>query len=199
MLRVRDIMTRDVAVVSPETTLRDAIEILAREQVSGAPVVSGRTIVGVLSNTDLLGFAATLRSAPTMHDETPADEDWKDREPELEIDGNDAPASAFFSEMWDDDVAGVSERMGSGESPEMNALEAHTVSEVMTQELWWLPSDADARAAADLMREHGIHRVLVVDDGALAGIVSALDIAKAVSDRRFTTRAYVFNHEHDFG
>ncbi len=199
MLRVRDIMTRDVTVVSPETTLRDAIEILAREHVSGAPVVSGRTIVGVVSSTDLLGFATTLRSAPGMHDERPADEDWKDREPEMEIDDNDAPPSAFFSEMWEDDVADLSERIDAPESPERNALEAHEVSEVMTRELWTLPSDADAREAADLMRTHGIHRVLVVDDGALAGIVSALDIAKAVSDRRFTTRSYVFNREHDFG
>jgi len=32
------------------------------------------------------------------------------------------------------------------------------------------------------MREKHIHRVLVIDDGELVGVVSALDVARAVSD-----------------
>jgi CBS domain-containing protein len=33
-----------------------------------------------------------------------------------------------------------------------------------------------------MMRENRIHRVLVIDDGELVGVVSALDVARAVSD-----------------
>jgi CBS domain-containing protein len=197
MLRVREIMTGDVVAVSPETTLRDAMELLAREHVSGAPVLNGRTVVGVVSTSDLLAFASTLNGVPTQRADVPTEPEWDD-EPEVALDFEDGggPSSAFFSEMWNDASVDVSERMAAVDAPEWNALEAHDVSEVMTNDLWSLPSDADAKAAADLMRDHGIHRVLVVDDGNLVGIVSSLDIAKAVSDRRFTTRTYVFNREY---
>jgi len=43
MLRLRDIMTTDALTVSPETTVREAMELLARHHVSDAPVVSGGT------------------------------------------------------------------------------------------------------------------------------------------------------------
>jgi len=51
---VRDIMTATPATASPETTARDAARIMAAARVSGLPVVSGQTVVGVLSLTDLL-------------------------------------------------------------------------------------------------------------------------------------------------
>jgi CBS domain-containing protein len=43
------------------------------------------------------------------------------------------------------------------------------------------------------MREKSIHRVLVVQDGELVGIVTTLDIVKAVADRKLMTRTYVFD------
>ena len=58
-----------------------------------------------------------------------------------------------------------------------------TVGEVMTGHVHSLPSSALIRNAATLMREKSIHRVLVIDDGELVGVVSALDVALAVSDQ----------------
>ena len=51
MLALRDIMTADVVTVSPQTTLREAMELLAQRHLSGAPVVSGGELVGVVSAT----------------------------------------------------------------------------------------------------------------------------------------------------
>ncbi|GAB4232184.1 MAG: CBS domain-containing protein [Elainellaceae cyanobacterium] len=52
---VADIMSRDPAVVYPETSLNEAIKILAERRISGLPVVdqSGK-LVGVISETDLM-------------------------------------------------------------------------------------------------------------------------------------------------
>lgn len=199
MLRVRDIMTRDVRVVSPQTTVREAMELFAREHVSGAPVVSGPTVVGVVTTADLLAFASTLRGVPARHDEEPGTDGWSElSEEERELLEEASPSGAYFSDLWDDAGTDVAERINAVNGPEWNVLEEHDVSEIMTRELWTLPSDADARAAADLMQEHGIHRVLIMDDGVLAGIVSALDIARAAVERMFKTRTYVFNHDTDF-
>jgi CBS domain-containing protein len=53
----RDIMTRDVAVVHPETTLLDALKLMASRRVSGLPVVDEHgTLVGMMSEGDVLGW-----------------------------------------------------------------------------------------------------------------------------------------------
>jgi CBS domain-containing protein len=50
-----DLMTRDVAVVHPETSLLDAVKLMAERRISGVPVLddAGR-IVGMLSEGDLV-------------------------------------------------------------------------------------------------------------------------------------------------
>jgi CBS domain-containing protein len=50
-----DIMTRDVAVVHPETTLLAAVKLMASRRISGLPVVDKHgTLVGMMSEGDLL-------------------------------------------------------------------------------------------------------------------------------------------------
>jgi CBS domain-containing protein len=50
-----DLMSRDVAVVHPETTLLEAVRIMAERRISGVPVVDDRgVLVGMLSEGDLL-------------------------------------------------------------------------------------------------------------------------------------------------
>jgi CBS domain-containing protein len=50
-----DIMTRDVAVVHPETSLLDAVKLMAKRRISGVPVVNtGGAVVGMLTEGDLL-------------------------------------------------------------------------------------------------------------------------------------------------
>jgi len=61
-----------------------------------------------------------------------------------------------------------------------------------------LSPDDDVETAAQLMKDQAIHRVLVTDGDALIGVVSALDIAKAVADRRLVKHVFVFNHDADF-
>jgi CBS domain-containing protein len=43
-----------------------------------------------------------------------------------------------------------------------------------------------------MMRQYGVHRVLVVTRGRLVGLVSAMDITRAVADRKLTAHTYVF-------
>jgi CBS domain-containing protein len=54
-LLASDIMTRDVAVVHPETTLLAAVKLMASRRISGLPVVDEHgTLVGMMSEADLL-------------------------------------------------------------------------------------------------------------------------------------------------
>ena len=195
MLRLREIMSRELVTVGPELSIRDAMELLATRHVSGAPVVAEGKVVGVISSTDLLGFAASLpgvpaeRGAPSGEGE----DDWGEP-PEWETE----PPAAYFTELWADAGADALERMQETAGPEWNALEEHTVSEAMTSSVCSLPGETLVPRAAAYMTRAGIHRILVIDDGALVGIVTATDIAKAVAGQRLLTHTYVFGRERDF-
>jgi CBS domain-containing protein len=199
MLRVRDIMTTDVITVSPETTLREAMELFAKRHVSGAPVVAGGSVLGVVSSTDLMMFAAALAGVPTERDAAAEWPEEADLTGSASGDGEDDDAPTFFADLWDDAGADVTARMDANASPEWAVLDEHEVSEVMTRApLTTLPPTAGVEWAADLMRRQRIHRILITEGEALAGIVSALDIVAAVADHRLTARQFVFNHAPSF-
>ena len=109
MTRLRDIMTREVVSVSPDVSIRDAMGLLSSRHISGVPVVAGHDIVGVITSTDLMAFAAELSNAPVERDdqvpleELPAN-DRKHSDNELE------PFGRLFTELWEDDHADLTVR-----------------------------------------------------------------------------------------
>lgn len=189
MLRLHDIMTRDVLTVGPELSLRDAMSMFVTRHISGAPVVSNGRVVGVVSLTDLAEFSAASPGVPT---ERPVQAEWGEWDIPAELPEGTEPPSAFFAEMWDDSGVEVGERMSESGGPEWNVLEEHTVGEVMSRDVRAMSADATVEEAADFMRSAAIHRVLVMNDTQLEGIVSVSDIAAAVADHKFTKRVYVF-------
>jgi len=58
-LKAKDVMTRDVAWVSPDTPLGDVAGLMARRGVSGVPVVSQGKVVGIISEKDFLSHLGT--------------------------------------------------------------------------------------------------------------------------------------------
>jgi CBS domain-containing protein len=189
MLRLRDIMTPDVATLDPEMSLRDALEILVARHISGAPVVEGGRIVGMFSATDVIEFLATTPGVPDVVDAQ------RDGEPspleEVDAATGDAPA-AYFTDFWSDAGAAVTERFHDVNTAAWDLLAEHTVSEAMSRTLVVLAPSADARVAADAMQRAHAHRVLVMDGPRLVGIVSALDIARAVAQHRLESTRYVY-------
>ena len=53
-LPVSDIMTRDVAAVSPDTPIGELARLLYERKIGGAPVVEEGRLVGVITESDLL-------------------------------------------------------------------------------------------------------------------------------------------------
>lgn len=52
--KVRDIMTANVLVVTPQTRTRQCMAIMAEKNIRHLPVVDGNTVVGMLSIRDLM-------------------------------------------------------------------------------------------------------------------------------------------------
>ena len=195
MLKVREIMTQDVVTVSPEMTLREAMDVLVRHHVSGAPVVANSEVLGVVTSTDLLALAAAMPGVPSDRGETAELETGE--EPEA-WDAEDEPPGTFFTEMWSDSGAESSQRIDTPSSPEWNALEEQTVADAMTRWVFAMPPDASVTIAAEMMGREKIHRVLVMDGDRLLGIVSASDITKAVAENKLVAHTYVFEPEPAF-
>jgi CBS domain-containing protein len=182
MLCVRDIMTSRVVTLTPEATIREAMETLSTNHLSGAPVISGNKVVGVISMSDILGLLisspepVTAESSPSLADE------WDDTSDDL-ADEDETEAASLSEDVWDEWTQGSEGRIDDATPLLANLLDQRTVAEAMNAEVFSVPPGATVSIAATMMRERGIHRVLVIRRNVLLGIVSALDIVRAVSDK----------------
>ena len=188
MLRVRDIMTTDVLTVSPTTTLREAADLLSRRHIGGVPVLEHGALLGVVSAGDILAFAAAAAERAENADRASDEDAWDDRP---ERDGQDDPPGRYFTEHLADAELDVVDQIT---EPVMGteALDRHTVDEVMTRRIVSLPPTADVFTAAARLETADVHRALVVDRDRLVGIVTTTDIMRAVSAHRLERHTYVF-------
>jgi CBS domain-containing protein len=176
MLQIRDVMTRHVFTVTPETTLREAADLFTRQHISGAPVVAGHMVVGVVSATDLLEFVASNEGRRFEGGDRPdADEERTPSEFDNEA------SSLFFRDGPPEDGSEDDEsfRMDNGRTED--PFNDHTVGEVMSRNVRSLGPDAEIGEAAQYMWQAGIHRLLVLDQGELSGILSMSDVARILA------------------
>lgn len=75
-------------------------------------------------------------------------------------------------QVYDDDVD-----PGEGDVPDVGVI---TARELATPDAVWVAPDASANEIAQLMRERGIHRVLVGTQDDLVGVVTTMDLMRAV-------------------
>jgi CBS domain-containing protein len=61
---VSSVMTRDVLTVAPDTPLYEAARHMAARWIRHLPVVDGDTVVGIVSQRDLVGVFAALSKDP---------------------------------------------------------------------------------------------------------------------------------------
>jgi len=185
MLRLSNIMTKNVVTATPEMTLREAAELFAAHHISGAPVVSGTKVIGVVSAADILAFTASARAGNAEGDTrlTAGSSGSSSAQ-----DDEALPSASYFTQLWSDASDAVSDRLENPDGAEPDLLDEHTVDEIMSRPLVMLAPDDDVLRAATIMEEKSIHRVIVVADGELVGIVSTLDIVRAVAERTLATR-----------
>jgi CBS domain-containing protein len=66
MLKAKDIMTKEVITVKPETTIEELARLLMKRQISGAPVVDDKgKILGIVTENDLISKNSRLH-IPTI-------------------------------------------------------------------------------------------------------------------------------------
>ncbi len=152
-LKAADVMQRDVVTVGPAETIREAMSQMIENRVSGLAVLDHNDhCVGVVSAADIL--ALEYEQAQRADDE---------------VEERVGSYFNFDAQEWENmRVGGAVDQL-----PELK------VREVMSRSLVSVPPQAPLHAAAELMIEKHVHRVLVVDDKCyLHGLISALDFVR---------------------
>ena len=156
-LKAEDIMQRDVVVCGPHDSLREAMELMTENHVTGLPVMDSKArCVGLISATDILNY--------------------EQEHSEFAAEANDDVARHFDAEKqrWE------SVRLSSFALEEFGDVH---VQEVMTRELLSVDRDTPVKRVAKLMVESAVHRVLVLSEQrGLQGLISSIDFVRVVAE-----------------
>ncbi len=149
-LLARDVMTTDVATVGEDWSLEQLARFLVDRSISGAPVVTpyGK-LVGVVSVTDLARAQTEAEAPAEIHD--------------------------FFAKSFD---SGFSLSPDELQDLHIAKESGRRVRDIMTPAVFEVSEDASIPEIAEMMVRGRIHRVFVLRDRAVAGVVSALDLIK---------------------
>jgi CBS domain-containing protein len=149
-LLARDVMTTDVATVGEDWSLEQLARFLVDRSISGAPVVTpyGK-LVGVVSVTDLARAQTGAEAPAEIHD--------------------------FFAKSFD---SGFSLSPDELQDLHIAKESGRRVRDIMTPAVFEVSEDASIPEIAEMMVRGRIHRVFVLRDRAVAGVVSALDLIK---------------------
>jgi CBS domain-containing protein len=72
-MKARDIMTRNVVTIKPETTIEDIVKLMIAHHISGLPVIDDTgKLIGIVSEKDLIlkekGFPFSVMKVPSLID-----------------------------------------------------------------------------------------------------------------------------------
>ena len=158
---IEEVMTRDVLSVQPEMTVKQMDRALLDRNVSGAPVLEGQRLVGVVSRADAVRALYDDQSQATR-------------------------ISDFYTSPFPIPLPAL-DQLEKDSRRITQHLATLRVREIMTTDpLTVAPSDS-VEVVAHMMVSERVHRVPVVDEGELVGIVSSLDIVGCVASRGLGT------------
>jgi CBS domain-containing protein len=59
-VRIKDVMKKRVITVTPDTSIKDAVHLMAEKKIGCVPVVSDGSLVGLVTTTDVLRYVENL-------------------------------------------------------------------------------------------------------------------------------------------
>jgi CBS domain-containing protein len=143
----RHMMRPDVVTLSPEFSLIEAHRVLMTDEITGAPVVDKQgQVCGVISSSDL------IRAVANEHDMGLSRFDYF------------RGFVPYSGQDW-----------ASGGQDFENRLREVSVADVMAKQIVSVGPDDSIQQVARTLTQHHVHRVLVVEQGKLLGIISSFD------------------------
>jgi CBS domain-containing protein len=153
MLKVKEVMTKDVLTVTPATTVKDAAAILAQKGISGLPVMDSGKVVGIFSEADVLRSLKTTK-----------------KDMRLIYPSVSSLGIAFQEEVTQREILEAYEEIG--EMP---------VKDVMSKTVVTVSPEITVNEAILTMVHKGINRLPVVEKNVLVGIITRADVIRGLA------------------
>lgn len=151
-LCARDIMVTNVFSVSSTMSLVDMDSEFLKRGISGAPVLDGGKLRGVVSRADISRKLSEMVQAATP---------------------SEAPRGSLMDLM-----AAASRNV----KPAFDRVRELCVGDIMVEKVVTVAPDVPVKEVANVLVSKKIHRVMVVEDEKLVGLISALDMVKVLAE-----------------
>jgi CBS domain-containing protein len=207
-ISIRRVMTPQPVTLTPTREVRDAVEIMIKNDISSVPVVDGDEILGIVTKTELMDFyrdkfagkwkvsdlmtseVVTVNENHSIGHVISTMEDQKigklivvrDNEPV----GIITSANISFANVEDPET-GVSvekiaflRKIDGQEKRNVREVSMVTAGDIMTNHLIKIEQTEDASSAADIMTKKEVSGIPVVNDNELVGIITKTDIIRGI-------------------
>lgn len=152
-MKVREIMTRNPVTVSADGPVRTAAGLLRKKRIGGLPVMEQDTVVGVVTESDIISLLETGKLSDDLWLPSP-----------LEV--IEVPLREIVN--WEKTKTALTN------------IGDTAVKKIMSHPPIIIDEEADIEDAAALMLSHKIARLPVVQQGRLTGIIAKADIIRGV-------------------
>ena len=207
-ISIRRVMTPNPVTITPFRELREAVELMIKNDISSIPVVDGDEVAGIVTKSDLMNFynqkyggkwkvsqlmtgdVITVNENHSIGHIISIMEDKKigkvivmrDNEPV----GIITSANISFANVEDPET-GVSvekiaflRKIEGQEKKNVREVSMLTAGDIMTNHLIKIESDEDAATAADIMVKKDVSGIPVVKENILVGIITKTDIIRGI-------------------
>jgi len=152
-MKVKDVMNPNVVFCKPDDTVREAAKILKENSISGAPILEGEKLVGIISEADLLKLLILPEKG----------ELWLPSPFEV----IEVPIRELIG--WEDTKKMLSD------------AGSIRIKEIMTKDVHTISSEASVEEASEHMIRHRINRLPVIENNHVVGIVTRGDIIEGIA------------------
>lgn len=150
-LTAKDVMTRDVLTVRDDASISELVSLLSNNMITGVPVINGSgELVGVVSTTDVARESVTHKTGVRR---------------DLPPDFYTGSVEGYVDDMRSFTVEEESDGR---------------VGDIMTPVIFSVPPNASFAEMVDTMVGGRVHRVIVTEGPKVVGIVTTLDLLKAL-------------------
>ncbi|NIP57539.1 MAG: CBS domain-containing protein [Gemmatimonadetes bacterium] len=169
-LAVSDLMATELVTVRPDMTVAELLELLDEKEITGVPVVaSDGAVEGVVSLTDVARAAGLEASTGELPERRTPDRSGRGKA----LEGGELLRTAGLPHVPSGSVLETIPRTKLGGRP---------VRDIMNPATFSVGPDTSIGDLARFLSGSGIHRALVIDDEELVGIVTAMDVVRALAD-----------------
>ena len=207
-ISIRRVMTPNPVTITPFREVREAVELMIKNNISSIPVIDGEEVVGIVTKSDLMDFyrqkytgkwkvsqlmtseVITVNENHSIGHVIGIMEDQKigkvivvrDNEPV----GIITSSNISFANVEDPETGVSVEKIAflrnidGQEKRNVREVSMVTAGDLMTNHLIKIEQNEDAASAADMMAKKEISGIPVVSDNELVGIITKTDIIRGI-------------------